>query len=257
MNITAKIFVKERKLIIELPLTNPTGKIRVKRRSKASNYGLSIATKKEKFIEDDYVEWQISYATQNPPKESKVEDIVIKENQIGFELTKLLYEGVKLGIFSKDDVQELEEFVNTVQPEETLEENEKIFRENNLQEIKGGFKRFVEKVPIFIKKNEEMGYFVEIILKHKQHAVGLQAMVYLCIYIKMLKDENGNSLIGRTAKVREFGRVEINSKNKAIVTDVVKAFAIASRRHKEDILNILKQIKGRAKYEDLWINPSK
>jgi len=40
MNIPAKIFIRNGKLIIELPLTNPTGKIRVKRRSKTSNYGL-------------------------------------------------------------------------------------------------------------------------------------------------------------------------------------------------------------------------
>ncbi len=100
MNISVKVFVERRKLIVELPLTNPTGKVRVRRRSKASNYGLPIATKKEKFTEDDYVEWQISYATQNPPTESKVEDIMINENQIGFELTKLLYEGMKLRMFS-------------------------------------------------------------------------------------------------------------------------------------------------------------
>jgi len=247
MNIPAKIFVRKRKLIIELPLTNPTGKIRVKRRSKISNYGLPIATRTENFTKDDYVEWQISYATQNPPDESKVEDIVINVNQIGFELTKLLCEGVKLEIFSNDDVRELEEFINNVQSTETLEENEKIFRENNLQEIKGGFKKFVEKTPIFIKKNEEKGYFIEIILRHKQRAVGLQAMVYLCIYIGILKDKNGNSLIGRVAETKEFGQLEITSENKAVVTDVVKAFAIASWQHKKDILNILEQIKRKCK----------
>lgn len=247
MNIPANIFIRNGKLIIELPLTNPTGKIRVKCRSRASNYGLPIATRTEKFTKDDYVEWQISYATQDPPEESKVGEIVINDNQIGFELTKLLYEGIKLGIFSNEDMCELEEFINNVQSTETLEENEKIFRENNLQEIKGGFKKFVEKAPIFIKKNEEMGYFVEIILRHKQRAVGLQAMVYLCIYIGILKDKNGNSLVGRVAFPKEFGQFESTSENKAVVTDVVKAFAIASWQHKNDISNILGQIKRKCK----------
>jgi len=243
MNIPARILVRNRKLIIQLPLTNPTGKIRVKRRNKAANYGLPKATRTEIFTEDDYVEWQISYATQNPPEESKVADIIINNNQIGFELTKLLVEGINLKIFSKDDIQKLEEFINDVKPTETLEENEKIFRENNLQEIKGGFKKFVEKVPIFIKYNEEMGYFVEISLKHKQRAVGLQAMVYLCIYIKILKDMHENSLIGRVASTGEFGQIEITPKNKVMITDVVKAFSIASLQHKNDILKILEQIK--------------
>lgn len=243
MNVPAKIFTRYGKLIIELPLTNPTGKIRVKRRGKRSNYGLPVATRAESFTEDDYVEWQISYATQDPPKESKIEDIVINNTQIGFELTKLLYEGIKLNIFSKDNIEEMEKFVDNVQPTETLEENEKIFREGGSQEIKGGFKKFIEKAPLFIKKNEEKGFFIEIILRHKQRAVGLQAMVYLCIYVEKLKDKNGNSLIGRSAETREFGRFEITSGNKELITDVVKAFAIASLQHKNDISNILEQIK--------------
>lgn len=248
MNIPAKISVRNGKLIIQLPLTNPTGKIRVKRRSRDSNYGLPIATRTESFARDDYVEWQISYATQNPPKQSKVDDIVINDNQIGFELTKLLCEGMKLGVFSTNDICELEEFINNVQSTETLEENEKIYRENDLQEIKGGFKKFIEKVPIFIKKNRKDDYFIEIILRHKQRAVGLQAMVYLCIYVGILKDKDGGSLIGRVAKAKEFGQLEVTQENKTMVTDVIKAFAVASQQHKIDISNILEQIKRKCKH---------
>jgi hypothetical protein len=247
MNIPAKIFTENGQLIIKLPLTNPTGKIRVKRRSKTSNYGIPIATRKISFTNEDYVEWQISYATQNPPETSKVEDIIINNEQIGFELTKLLYEGSILGILSTEDFNEMEKFIKDVQDKDTLEENEKIVRENKMQEIKGGFKKFEEKTPVFIKKNDEKGYFVEIILKHKQRAVGLQAMVHLCIYIEKLVDENGKSLIGRTATTREFGKIEINSENKELIKDVVKAFALASQVHKRDILSILRQVKEKCK----------
>lgn len=243
MNIPAKIFNRNGRLVIELPLTTPTGRIRVKRRSEISNYGFPIATRKESFTKDDYVEWQISYATQNPPESSRVEDIVINDTQIGFELTKLLYEGIKLKILSNADLYELEEFINNVQDTETLDENEKIFREDRFQEIKGGFKKFEEKTPLFIKKNEEKGYFVEIILRHKQRAVGVQSMVYLCIYVETLKDKNGNSLIDRNAEAKEFGEFEITLGNKELITDVVKAFAIASQQHKKDVLSILEQIK--------------
>lgn len=128
-----------------------------------------------------------------------------------------------------------------------IRDEPKIYRENKGQEIKGGFKKFVEKAPLFIKKNEEIGYFIEIILRYKQRAVGLQAMVYLCIYIETLKDKDGNSFIGRTAETREFGRYEITFGNKEIILDVVKAFAIASQQHKRDISNILKQIERKCK----------
>ncbi len=241
MNVHAGISVEDRKLIVKLPLTTPTGKIRVKRREVSSNYALPIATRKEPFRENDYVEWQISYATDNPPNGSGVEDVRLN-SQVGFELTKLLCEGIKCGILLNDDIQEIKSFINEVKQDDTLEENEKILREDSRSEVKGGFKKFVEKAPLFIKNNIEKGYFVEIILMHKQRAVGLQAMVYLCIYIVKLKDENGESLIGRAARANEFGILEITSENKEIIVDVVKAFAVASWQHRNDIESILNKV---------------
>ena len=241
MKISAKIEVRKGELIVKLPLTNPTGKIRVKRRGETSNYGIPIAARRETFKEIDYVEWQISYATANPPPESKVEDIRL-DGLVGFELTKLLCEGIKLGVLSNSDIQEMKIFINDVKREDTLEENEEILREDTRYEVKGGFKKFVEKAPLFIKNNKEKGYFIEIILRHKQRAVGLQAMVYLCIYIDNLKDKDGRPFIGRTANSKEFGILEITSENKEIIIDIVKAFAIASWQHRNDISSILNQV---------------
>lgn len=246
MNIPAKIFVEDNKLVVKLTLTNPTGKIRVKRREKTSNYGVPIATRREPFQENDYVEWQISYVTDDPPIDSKVEGVTIN-GQVGFELIKLLCEGIKLGVLLNSDIEEMKSFIDSVEHSDTLEENERILREDPKLEVKGGFKKFIEKSPLFIKNNEENGYFAEIILKHKQRAVGLQAMVYLCIYINQLKDEYGEPLIGRKAKPKEFGILEISSKNKEIVTDVVKAFAIASRQHMNDIKSILNQVESKCR----------
>ena len=246
MNIPAKICVEDAKLIVKLPLTNPTGKIRVKRREETSNYGIPIATRRELFKENDYVEWQISYATNDPPIDSRVENIRLN-GQIGFELTKLLCEGVKIGILSDKDLKEMKVFIDDISQNDTLEENEKILRENFQSQVKGGFQKFIEKVPLFIKNNKEKGYFVEIVLKHKQRAVGLQAMVYLCIYIEKLKDEHGDSLIGRIARPKELGILEITYENKEIIVDVVKAFAIASWQHRNDIASIFNQVVQKCK----------
>jgi len=242
LNIPAEILVKNNQLIIKLPLTNPTGKIRVKRREQNLNYGHPIATKRESFRENDYVEWQISYATENPPEGYKVKDICINNNQIRFELTKLLYEGILLDILSDTDIKEMEMFINNVREEETLEENEQILRKDIFQEVKGGFKKFIEKTPLFIKSNKNKGYFIGIILKHKQGAVGLQDMVYLCVYVTKLKSKNGDSLINRVADTKEFGIWEVTLENKKFILDVVKAFAIASRQHRNDISKILEQV---------------
>jgi len=242
MNIPATISRIDDRLVIKLPLTSPTGKIRVKRKCESSNFGTPVATRQSCFAKNDYVEWQISYATKDPPESSRVGNITVNQ-RIGFELTKLLCEGARLNILADADLDELERFISSVQDTETLEENEEILRQDKCRKVKGGFRKFEEKIPLFIKNNQEKGYFVEIILKHKQRAVGLQSMVYLCFYIDRLKDKDGNSLLGKTAEAREFGELEMTSENKEFVTDVVKAFAIASQQHKKDISNILEQIR--------------
>jgi len=242
MNIPAKIYTVGQNILVELPLTNPTGKIRVKRRYVDLNYGLPIATKQVRFTPDDYVEWQISYATSQPGEETAVKDIVIDDHRVGFELTKVLCEGLKTGLILSYDIQELKNFAMGIGSDETLEENEKIFREEGFKEIKGGFKKFIEAVPLFIKTNQPKGYFIEIALRHKQRAIGLQAMVYLCLYIYNLKDRGGKPLIGRTARAKECGVFTISAENKEIVFDVVKAFSIASLEHNRDILKILERV---------------
>jgi len=110
---------------------------------------------------------------------------------------------------------------------QTIEESEKLTRFPTGKELYG-FKRFEEKDPVFIKSSKD--YFVEIMLKHKEKAVGYQSMVLLCIWIKNLEGK----LIGRTANVKELAKFKITKSNKGIIEDVVKAFAIASKQHYED-----------------------
>jgi len=85
---------------------------------------------------------------------------------------------------------------------QTIEESEKLTRFPTVKELYG-FKRFEEKVPVFIKSGKD--YFVEIMLKHKEKAVGYQSMVFLCIWIKNLEGK----LIGRTANVKELAKFKI------------------------------------------------
>jgi len=246
----AKIYFDENKgkIIVGLPLTSPTGKIRIKRKYEGSNYGIPIATRREPFINRDYIEWQISYATLNPPENLRVEGININHDNRkwqGFELTKILCEGLKENIIIYQDIESLLDFIGSIQENETLEENEKIIRDPDNKKIRGGFRKFTEKVPLFIKECDS--YFVEIALRHKQRAVGLQGMVYLCVYVDRVKDKDGKSIIGRRADVKEYAYFEIDQGNKEMVFDAVKAFAINSQQHKSDIVNILNQVKEKCK----------
>ena len=214
---------------MELPLTKPTGKVRVKRRTK--NFGVPVATRREELLEKDYVEWQISYATEEA-SETAVEGVRLSDGRIGFELAKILCEAKRLGILRERDFKEMKEFTKSVR-DKTIEEKEEIVRIKVGEEGAGGFVRFEEKVPVFVKEADK--YFVEIVLRHKQKAVG-----YLCIWLKNMENSEGNPPIGRPARRNEHVKFKITDGN--IIKDVVKAFAVASRKHNQDISEIVEQV---------------
>ena len=224
-----KIYIEGDSIVIELPLTTPKGKIRVKRR--INNFGYSIATRSTPFQENDYVEWQISYASN----EGNLNFIKFPNGKLGYELAEIMCYAKKSGILDQKEFTKLLEFVEDV--EQTIEESERLTRFPTEIEIHG-FKRFEEKIPVFVKNCKD--YFVEIALRHKQKAIGYQSMVFLCIWIKNLESEE--SLIGRTANIREFAKFRITKDNKEIIEDVVKAFAIASEQHNNDMKVLLKEV---------------
>ncbi len=159
--------------------------------------------------------------------------IEFPDGKVGFELAKIICYAKQLSILTQDELKELLDFVDSV--EKTVEDSETLVRYSTDKEVYG-FKRFEERVPVFIKNGK--GYFVEIALKHKQKAIGYQSMVYLCIWVKNLEDSNGLSLIGRKAEAKEFAIFKITDENK----DVVKAFAIASKQHNADMKILLKKV---------------
>ena len=235
-NSNPKVRIDSNAIIVELPLTTPTGKVRVKRR--INNFGLPVATRSTPFQKNDYVEWQISYGTKDG--NDVLDFIKFSDGKVGFELAKIICYAKQLGILTQEDFEELLDFVESV--EKTIEESETLVRRPTDKEVYG-FKRFEEIVPVFIKSGR--GYFVEIALKHKQKAIGYQSMVYLCVWVKNLEDSKGSSLIGRKAEAKEFARFKITDENKEIIKDVVRAFAIASKQHNEDMKILLEKVMER------------
>jgi len=64
-----QIVESDQTLAVAVPLTSPTGKVRIKRRSCFSEYGAPVAAKQEPFTQLSYVEWQIGY------------DVVVEDNE--------------------------------------------------------------------------------------------------------------------------------------------------------------------------------
>ncbi len=195
----------EPKKVIEckLPITKPTSHVRVKRK------GIKpIATRKETLTDRDYIEWQISYI----------------EGDKLIELGEILSIAYNKYVVTKKDIESLvERFKDT----KTFEESYEISRSITEEKFED-FKVIYEKTPI-LRYELKDGCYIDIALRHKQKAVGYQAMV--CIYIP-LKNVNPQP-IGRRAQSNEV--VTWNPEREHIL-GLLKAFLIASRKHRGDII---------------------
>jgi len=283
------------KLIIKVPITGATSKIRVKRR--VNNFGEPISTSSNNFTNDDYLEWQISYflpldtiwdafrnvedieskkaifkelfyyyknnelyeklksfveQNQNIKKsdfKNKIREIFEKNNKtiiikphknnksyVSYELSDMFKAFYKAGIITKKEIESMLEY-NT-KDNLDIENNYKIKRESTHKIVKENFEFFEEKAPLFIYKIDESS-FVEIILQHKQKAVGYQCMIYFGFFVKSAKDLQGRTIIGRTAKPNEEIMLEISKEH---LFAIAKSFVVASKDHNWDMKTILKDI---------------
>jgi len=135
--------------------------------------------------------------------------------------------------------EEIENLINFNKDEKLdIERDYKIKRESTGKIIKEKFEFFEEKAPLFIYKIDNSS-FVEIILQHKQRAVGYQCMIYFCVYLSAAKDENGNPIIGRTANSKEEVVLELSKEH---LFAIAKSFIVASEDHSWDMKKILKEI---------------
>ncbi len=121
-----KINIKDNKIIIDLPITTPTGKVRVKRPVEgfASE---PVACRSEEILENDYLEWQIGYDTENLNEPSVIPKTPIQKEvgtRYGYELTRLIIEGKKLGLITEEEIAELKDLVGA--DFDGVEETEKI-----------------------------------------------------------------------------------------------------------------------------------
>lgn len=239
-------FLSQRdKITIRLPVTTPTGKVRVKR--PFNDFSPEPVACRSKPIGDtDYLEWQISYDTDSLQEPSVVKSVVLNKPQgirYGCELTCLLVESIKLGLLAQEKFKELEVLIKTPL-QAGIEELEKIRREEDhpAKTIATGygFARHYLRVPNYLK--ESVSYSVEIKIAHKQRAVGNQAMIYVNLPFKFCQSQSSFPLIGRCAEKNEKVDYIIDCKNIGLVFDTLVAFALASLDHRNDLKMIFDKL---------------
>jgi len=243
-------------ILIEIPLTQHTGKIRIKERKSYTDFGIPVATKKKAFNQNMYVEWQISYDAELNSKKANFSTLKNYENliftsyngkkKVLYELSEYLYYFYKLKVIYKQSLDELEKFIKNIPNKKLIENIYKIYKSHPSLKVINGMK-FLEseiKYPHLIYDFNN-GFFIiaEITIREKQKAVGIQPMVYICFPVSYLRDKNGKTLIGRTAEANERAVFELNRNNAFIILDSFRIFGMLSESHKYDVLKILDIIK--------------
>ncbi len=199
-----------RRIVCKLPLTQPTGRVRVKRSEQP------IAVRREPIGAEDVLEWQIAYRDDegNPA-----------ELGIMLRLTR------KHDLLTPTDLVQLLAFVET--QSEFCDERFAVVDESVSEEF-AGFKVGWRKHPL-LRCEIENEAIVEIEVRHRQKAVGFQAMVFLLVPIRHCEPSD---LIRRTAIRRELAKW---SPSPEVLKALVRAFAIASRRHRDDMARLLRE----------------
>lgn len=247
----AKVVVSNEELKVMLPLTKPTGKIRIKERSFFGDYGLPVAGRTQSLGQTNYVEWQIGYDLlaneANRPKTTLQDSTFTNykdECKYAYELSEMLYYSVKHGLLNVEQIKDTYDLIKNVSGADTLEKREDmaICRTNPQPTNVNGvdFFRMTVKYPMLVHKFGQYDIYAEVIIKEKQRAVGAQAMLYVCLPITSLRFKK--NIIGRTLDAKETADWVVGADEAALALELFRVFGMLSPKHRFDVLAILRML---------------
>ena len=231
---------------VRLPLTDVTGKVRVKGKSD-DGFGRPVAPSRTALGRKHYLEWQIGYDTPTTNSPSVVPQIKFTRNgetKYGHELSKIIFEAMHLGILSTNDLIHEIEALKKIRPDE-FEESRAVQVEVLTNAAADGFQSTVQRLPQFTKSTPHGS--VQIQLKQKQRAVGYQAMVYVCVPMNEVLTMDGWPRPPGPAKVKETVYYDFRRENSALLLGIIQAFGRASQQHNDDMGKILGKILATAR----------
>ena len=240
---------KNKRILADIPLTTPTGKIRIKSRSMFYEYGNPHAAGSIPIIQSNYVEWQIGYDVEAKDRnKSSLPHISFiaynSKKKVLYELSEYLYYFYSWDMITISELQRTIEFLSELEEEDLLSNHPdcRITRTHPVEKQINNttFFGMTLNYPQLIYKFGKYEIIAEITIREKQRAVGVQPMLYLCFPITELQESE--NLLGRKAQPKEIAKFVIDKSNYSIVIEMMKIFGMLSPSHHRDILEILKTI---------------
>lgn len=244
---------ENKQIFVEIPLTTQSGKTRVKTRNSFYEYGLPTATRQIPFSQKHYIEWQIGYDVDKNDKEKLALSTLGQSEFIGangktkalYKLSEYLYYFTQWGIITESEITNLLAFLQNINDDEFLDSRSdlQILRSHPISKKILGVEFYESQVkyPLLVHKFNHFDVLVEIIIKEKQRAVGVQPMLYVCFPITEL--HCNPVLLGRVTESKECGLLILDSKDKNFLLEIFKIFGMLSKNHNYDVCEIVKIIK--------------
>ncbi len=253
-----KIDKEKKEIVVAIPLTTTSGKIRVKERNNIYGYGLPFASRSKHFNQKNYIEWQIGYDAEKPNnldnyKKSNFksyENTTLKnvnfiayngKTKAFYELSEYLYYLINFKVISANELEELKKEIESLEEDKLISRHPHcaIRRTHPISKIinKINFEVLKVEYPQLIYKFKKYEIIAEITIREKQKAIGVQPMLYFCFPITELLSRS--PLIGRCAKKKEFAYFKIDKNNSFIILEMVKIFGMLSLSHQYDTVKIL------------------
>lgn len=236
---------KKRTIKESIPLTKPTGKIRVKTRNMYYEYGKPFRSRQDEFTPNNYIEWQISYDAEKAPSHSApVAYSTRGKKKFLTELSFYLYQFYKWKMIRRGDLVKLDAHLENLDQNNLIANHEHCNitrthpREIEINDLQ--FSIMTLKYPQLVYHFQKYQIIAEITVREKQKAIGVQPMLYFCIPVSEL--ETASPLIGRTAEQNEIARFKFSKANYHVILEMVKIFGVLSAPHREDILGIIRRI---------------
>ena len=240
---------ENKRILVDIPLATPTGKIRIKTRNMFHEYGNPHATRSVPLGQKNYVEWQISYDLEDKKKNlSTLPDITFTayngKKKVLYELSEYLYYFYSWEMISPLGLKKTIDFLSKLEEVNLLSNHPdcEITRTHPVEKQINDttFLGMTLKYPQLVYQFGIYEIIAEITIREKQRAVGVQPMLYLCFPITEV--QTSDNLIGRIAHKNENGKFVIDESNYSIVLEMVKIFGMLSPSHHKDILAILKTV---------------
>lgn len=250
------MFIREiipgKEIRVALPLTAATGKIRVKRRSVLAEYGVPVATRREAFGLDCYVEWQIGYDAVVADSEKLKLTTLPEKRFVGangrekalYELSEYLFLLREWKFLSRKEFSELAKKLKAIPREHLFDVHPDlaIKRCYPTEKTLNGVQFLSTRVeyPLVIHKFGPYEIVAEIITREKQRAVGVQPMLYFCVPVTELAANP--PLVGRVAECKETADFIVNRSNARVFLELLHLFGMLSESHRRDVLSIISVI---------------